>query len=154
MRAGRRSPQRSQSSVKSIPPIKALMTPFPHWIASNRPVREAVRLMAEHGISHLAIKDGSELVGVVTERDIQNARNLSEAADKLSVGDVGQRNAYVVELSEPLDRVLLGMADQHIDSALVVKDGKLAGIFTLTDACRCFRDLLRSLFPSGGDDAA
>ena len=140
--------------MKSIPPIKAMMTPFPHWIASDKPVTEAVRLMAEHGIRHLAIKDGSELVGVVTQRDIQNALTLSKSADHLSIGKVCLRQAYVVELSEPLDRVLLGMADQHLDAALVVKDGKLAGIFTITDACRGFRDLLRSLFPSGGDDAA
>ena len=36
------------------------------------------------------------------------------------------------------DRVLLHMADEHIGCALVVKDGRLAGIFTTTDACRVF----------------
>ena len=140
--------------MKSIPQIKALMTPFPHWIASERPVSEAVRVMADHNIRHLAVKTGGELVAVVTERDIQNARNLKTQADELAVGEICVRHAYVVELTEPLDRVLRGMADKHIDSALVVKDGKLAGIFTISDACRGFGDLLRSLFPSGGDDAA
>jgi len=130
------------------------MTPFPHWIASDKPVSEATRLMAEHGVRHLAIKDEDELVGVVTQRDILNARKLNEAADQLLVGEVCVRHAFVVGLTEPLDRVLLGMADQQVDSALVVKDGKLAGIFTVTDVCRSFRELLRSLFPSGGDDAA
>jgi CBS domain-containing protein len=110
--------------------------------------------MKQHGIRHLAVKSEGELVAVITERDIRNARNLNSDADDLSVGEICLRHAYVVELSEPLDRVLLGMADQHIDSALVVKDGKLAGIFTISDACRGFRKLLRSLFPSGGDDAA
>jgi CBS domain-containing protein len=140
--------------MKSIPQIKAVMTPFPHWIAAERPVSEAVKLMADHGIRHLAVKSGADLVAVVTERDIRNARNLNTDADGLAVGDICVRQVYVVELTEPLDRVLRGMADQYIDSALVVKDGKLAGIFTITDACRGFGDLLRSLFPSGGDDAA
>lgn len=140
--------------VKSIPQIKAVMTPFPHWISSDRPVSEAVRLMADHGIRHLAVKTGAKLVAVVTEHDVRNARNLNPQADQLEVGDICGKQAYVVELSEPLDRVLLGMADNYVDSALVVKDGKLAGIFTITDACRGFGDLLRSLFPSGGDDAA
>jgi hypothetical protein len=36
----------------------------------------------------------------------------------------------------------------------VVKEDKLAGIFTMSDACRHFAKLLRSLFPPGGDDAA
>ena len=140
--------------MKSIPQIKAVMTPFPHWIASERPVSDAVRLMADHDIRHLAVKSGGELVAVVTERDIRNARNLNAQADQLAVDDICVRQVYVVELTEPLDRVLRGMADKYIDSALVVKDGKLAGIFTITDACRGFGDLLRSLFPSGGDDAA
>jgi hypothetical protein len=46
------------------------------------------------------------------------------------------------------------MAEHCLDSALVVKDGRLAGIFTVSDACRQFGRLLRSLFPPGGDDAA
>ena len=140
--------------MKSIPRIKAVMTPFPHWIASERPVSEAVRLMADHDIRHLAVKTGGELVSVVTEHDIQNAQVLSPNKGGLTVGEICVRKAFVVELTEPLDRVLRGMADQYVESALVVKDGKLAGIFTITDACRGFSDLLRSLFPSGGDDAA
>lgn len=140
--------------MNSIPQIRAVMTPFPHWVASEQPVSEAVRLMAEHGIRHLAVKTGGELVAVLTERDIQNARNLNPRTDQLAVADVCVRQAYVVELTEPLDRVLRGMAEKYSDSALVVKDGKLAGIFTMTDACRRFGDLLRSLFPSSGDDAA
>ena len=140
--------------MKSIPQIKAVMTPFPHWIASERPVSEAVRLMSDHDIRHLAVKTGGELVAVLTEHDIRNARNLSPKTEELAVGDICMKNAYVVELTEPLDRVLRGRADQYVDSALVVKEGKLAGIFTITDACRGFSDLLRSLFPSGGDDAA
>ena len=140
--------------MNSIPQIRAVMTPFPHWVASEQPVSEAVRLMAEHEIRHLAVKTGGELVAVLTERDIQNARNLNPRTDQLAVADVCVRQAYVVELTEPLDRVLRGMAEKYSDSALVVKDGKLAGIFTMTDACRRFGDLLRSLFPSSGDDAA
>jgi CBS domain-containing protein len=140
--------------MKSIPQIKAVMTPFPHWIARERPVSAAVQLMSEHGIRHLAVKAGAELVAVVTERDIRNARNLNPKADRLAVGDICVDGVFVVDRNEPLDRVLLGMAERCFDSALVVKDGKLAGIFTITDACRGFRDLLRSLFPSGGDDAA
>ncbi len=68
---------------------------------------------------------------------------------------IGRHPAYVVELSEPLDIVVLHMARQRIDSALVVKNERLVGIFTMTDACRFLGGLLRSLFPRGqGDDAA
>ena len=140
--------------MKAIPPIKAVMTPFPYWVEARRPIGEAMAMMEEHGIRHLAVKDGGELSGVITDRDIQKARGLHPSAEQLQVQEVCSRETYVVELSEPLDRVLFRMAEEHIGSAIVVKDDKLAGIFTTTDACRCFGDLLRSLFPGGGDEAA
>jgi hypothetical protein len=47
------------------------------------------------------------------------------------------------------------MAEYHIGSALILKQGKLVGIFTATDACRCFGEYLRALFPDDtGNDAA
>ncbi len=36
------------------------------------------------------------------------------------------------------------MADDHIGSTPVVKDRKLVGIFTATDACRSFAEHLRA----------
>ena len=73
----------------------------------------------------------------------------------LRVRDVVPRDAYIVELTEPLDVVVLHMARHRIDCALVVKRQRLVGIFTMTDACRFLGGWLRSLFPRGdGDDAA
>ena len=63
------------------------------------------------------------------------------------VGDVRLAAAYVVSLSEPLDRVLHEMATRHLEAAIVLKGDKLAGIFTVTDACRSYAHLLRSIFP-------
>ena len=86
---------------------------------------------------------------------LRDLERPATGGDGPSVRDLcGGRPAYVVKLSEPLDRVLLHMADQGVDAALVVKDGKLAGIFTVSDACQQFGKLLRTLFPHGGDDAA
>ena len=47
------------------------------------------------------------------------------------------------------------MNDRHIGSVLVTCKGKLAGLFTVTDACRHFGEYLRQQFaPGGGDEAA
>ena len=46
------------------------------------------------------------------------------------------------------------MAGRHIGSALVVKGEKLAGIFTMTDACRVLADLLRARFHGPDDEVA
>jgi hypothetical protein len=46
------------------------------------------------------------------------------------------------------------MARHHIGSVLVVKRKKLAGIFTVTDACRSYGEFLRAMFPDPPDDEA
>jgi hypothetical protein len=47
------------------------------------------------------------------------------------------------------------MAEHHIGSAVVTRHGKLAGVFTSSDACIHFAEFLRDQFRrSGGDDAA
>ena len=61
---------------------------------------------------------------------------------------------YWVDMNAPVSRARAMMAEHHIDCALVVKDDRLAGIFTVTDGCRTFGQMLRSLFPKGGNDAA
>jgi CBS domain-containing protein len=135
--------------MKAIPPVKAVMTPFPYWVDIDLPVAQARAIMDEHAINHLPVTEDGELVSVLVRKDLQRA----DVAD-LRVRDVCETGPYVVGLSEPLDRVLLHMSEHGLDSVLVAKDGKLAGIFTLSDACRHFCKLLRSLFPPGGDAAA
>ena len=136
-------------TVKAIPPIKSVMTAFPYWVDSDEPLARARQMMAGHSIRHLPVMDGSKLVSVLNAADVHGP-----APDDCRIGDVCRTKAYVVGLSEPLDRVLAHMAEHHLDCVFVVKDGKLAGIFTVSDVCRRFAALLRSLFPSGGDDRA
>lgn len=139
--------------MKGIPSIKSVMTPFPFSIGRGDSLETARAMMAEHGIRHLPVMSSGELASVVSEREIDLAQDSRAGAKK--VGDIALRGAYVVELTEPLDIVLSRMADEHLDCAVVVKGGKLVGIFTTTDACRAFSMLLRELFPrAGGNDAA
>ena len=144
--------------MKEIPPIKAVMTPFPHFVDCDQPITKALQLMERHGIRHLPVKDGEALVSVITDRDIRAAMGPAVASAptrRLRVRDVMDREAYVVELSEPLDVVATHMAERRLDCALVVKSERLVGIFTMVDACRCLGGVFRSLFPRGhGDDAA
>jgi len=71
------------------------------------------------------------------------------------VQDVHVSEVYAVELGEPLENVLLTMAARHIGSAIVTRHGRLAGVFTWVDACRCFGKYLQEAFPHpDGDEAA
>jgi acetoin utilization protein AcuB len=138
--------------LRRMPAVRAAMTPFPYAIEVDRPVSEAVRMMAEHDIRHLPVTDQGVPVGVVTDRTVRVVRSDAAGRGDLPVGEVVLRDAYVVESTRPLDEVAAEMARRHIDSALVVKKGRLAGIFTATDACRYLGQLLEAWYGSTGDD--
>ncbi len=134
--------------MERIPPIKAVMTPFPHSVGIDDSIETARAAMRTHAIRHLAVTEKGQLVGVISAREIELAAGARVVRDAQLAG------AYVVELTEPLDRVLAAMAKSHLGSALVVKRGKLVGIFTTSDACRIFGECLRKLFPNDDDEAA
>jgi acetoin utilization protein AcuB len=141
-----------------IPAISSVMTPFPYVVQVNESVLAARALMIEHDVRHLPVKEGHTLLGVLTDRDLKRALDPGlglPPKEELFVRDVFLADAYVVDVSEPLDAVLNHLSSEHIGSALVTKNGRLAGIFTLTDAARLFCNHLRSLFPSrSGDEVA
>jgi acetoin utilization protein AcuB len=143
--------------MKHIPLMSAVMTPFPHSVDVKDTLAGAAALMEEHRLRHLPVKDGDALAGVLSQRDVDVALAAAAglpAAEELRVRAACQLHAYVVDVHERLDGVLAEMAERHLGSVLVTKDGRLAGIFTTTDACRVFSTLLRSLFPDGGGSAA
>jgi len=146
------------SSMKRMPTIKSLMTPFPYSVDAEAPVSEARAFMREHHIRHLPVTQGGQLVGSVSDRDIKlilgpDFANPDEHGTRVSYAMV--RDAYVVDMDARLDEVLAHMAEHHLGSAIVTRHGKLAGIFTVTDACRHFAEFLREqVRRAGGDDAA
>ncbi len=138
--------------MKEVPRVKSVMTPFPYSIEAGEPLARAREMMAEHGFHHLPVIRDGELVGVVSERRAREALARAGSPAGLTVETATELDALVVDLGARLDSVALEMAARHLDSALVVKDGRLAGIFTATDACRCLGRYLRSEFPLGGGD--
>ena len=143
--------------MNRIPTMKSVMTPFPFAIDAAEDLAEARRRMEEHGIRHLPVLAEGEPIGILSNRALARAEAaLAVAGDPrpARVGDVCRFPAYAVGLDEPLDNVLAHMARERVGSALVLRAGKVVGIFTTTDACRLFASHLRRDFPVDGDDAA
>jgi acetoin utilization protein AcuB len=144
--------------MKRIPSIKTVMTPFPYSVEAAAPVAEAQEFMREHRIRHLPVVEDGKLAGIVSDRDIKLVLGPDFAypnAAELKIRDVMIRDPYIVDLGTRLDEVLDHMAKNQLGSALVTREGRLAGVFTMTDACRAFAEYLREQFRrSGGDDAA
>lgn len=144
--------------MKKIPAIKTVMTAFPYSVQPEASLHQAIEFMRTHSIRHLPVADHGNLLGMVSDRDIKLVLGPDFAypdPDKLTVGDIMRPDTYTVDLEERLDNVLAHMAEHHIGSAVVTRQGKLAGMFTTSDACRGFAEHLREQFRrAGGDDAA
>ncbi|MCP5152885.1 MAG: CBS domain-containing protein [Ectothiorhodospiraceae bacterium] len=130
------------------------MTPFPYSIETDATLAEAQAMMTDHAVRHLPVAISHVPVGMLSQRDLAAALAAGAGAGGRLVRDVCTTDAYVVDLETRLDVVLSEMAERHIGSAIVTRHGKLAGVFTATDACRAFAEHLRATYPSPDDDAA
>ncbi len=121
------------------------MTPFPYSIDVNAPLKDAHKLMREHHFRHLPVTRADALVGVLTDRDIKLVLGPEfdyPNEEQLTVRDAYVERPCVVNASTPVAIVARTMAENHIGSALVTKNDKLVGIFTVTDACRALAEVL------------
>ncbi len=128
------------------PKVKQVMTPFPYFIHDTAIVEDARVMMQEHEIHHLPVQRGRDLIGIVSNRD------LDKASDRgVQIQDVLRPDVLIVEMDQPLDRVLRLMMRERVGSVLVRRGEKLAGIFTNFDACRLLADAFE---PSDGPPSA
>jgi len=142
--------------MNKSPNLTHAMTPFPYSVDLHASYEQASELMGHHNVRHLPVTEDHKVVGVITDRDLTSAMDVHTRAGgtgDLSVRDLYIPDPYVVSVDEPLDNVLLTMAERHIGSAIVTKGGKLVGMFTTVDACRSFGKYLREHFPRSGGDA-
>ncbi|NOU29487.1 MAG: CBS domain-containing protein [Polyangiaceae bacterium] len=119
------------------------MTKSPYSIGTHDPLSKAHSLMHEHGIRHLPVLHGAELVGVVSDRDLHLVESLTEVdPSKVTVEEAMTTIVYAVAPSTPLDEVVGTMATKKCGSAVVMEAGKVVGIFTTIDLCKAFAEHL------------
>ncbi|WP_233998645.1 CBS domain-containing protein [Microbulbifer pacificus] len=142
--------------IHRMPTLAALMTPFPYHIDIDAPIEDAETLMEEHGVHHLPVTRDGDLETVISRGDIERVRSPGHRLEEqqLYVRDVCARRPYIADIHDPLDKILLAMADTGIGSVLVMKEGDLAGIVTVTDALRFCGEYLADLAEIPDDDVA
>lgn len=131
--------------MRHLPQMVSVMTPFPYHIDATAKLADARQLMESHRIRHLPVFEKGDIVGVISERDLERAHipghPLSAETDLL-VGDLCTHRPYFVDVADPLHIVLDAMAEKRLGSVLVLKEGELAGLFTAVDACRLLAQIL------------
>ena len=127
--------------MRHMPTLTEVMTPFPQMVEESTSITDAMKLMAEKQCNHLPVVVKHEVVGLLSTADIKLAQmpgHRNTEFTELTVGDICRRSIYIVDLHTRLDEVLDSMTAEVRDAAVVLREGRLAGIFTCHDACRAF----------------
>ena len=123
--------------------IADVMTALPHSIGSDQSVAVAKKMLHEYRIRHLPVREGGNLIGIVSERDLWFAlKDEKTEPEQLKIKDVFTPEPYSVTPETTVVEVAHAMAEQGIGCVLVVQQGQLVGIFTTVDACRLLGQVL------------
>ena len=106
-------------------------------ISPDATVRDLLALLAEHNIGALVVSaDGSEVSGIVSERDV--VRELS-SGDGVLDGPVSAIMTAEVRSAQPdsqLDDLMALMTEHRVRHVPIVADGRLAGIVSIGDVVK------------------
>ncbi|MEW6720985.1 MAG: CBS and ACT domain-containing protein [Thermodesulfobacteriota bacterium] len=111
-------------------------------------LRRAGSLLKEHRIHHLPVLEGGELVGIVTDTDIRNAR-LEEGRDApesapadRTVGEVMTRDVVTLSPRDTVEDAALILRRMRFEAIPVVEGRRLVGIVAKADIIGAFLDTL------------
>ncbi|MBE0604352.1 MAG: CBS domain-containing protein [Deltaproteobacteria bacterium] len=119
-------------------------------VAPGDTLRRAGSLLKEHRIHHLPVLKGTELVGIVTDTDIRNAR-LAEAppgaagppaAEDRTVGEVMTRDVVTLSPRDTIEDAALILHRRRFEAIPVVEGCRLVGIVAKADVIGAFLDTL------------
>lgn len=129
--------------TKANPTIQKYMTAMPLTVRPDLPLSAADKLMHDHGIRHLPVLDGGQLVGLVSQRDVRLIETLKDVDPKVvTVEEAMSQDIYEIKPDTSLEEVATNMAEHKYGSAVVVDHGKVVGIFTTVDAMKALVDVL------------
>jgi len=131
--------------VKAIPTIQKYMTYVPKTIGCEQTIAQASEIMRKLHIRHLPVLKGGELVGVLTDRDVNLVLSFKDVdAQTLTVDEALTPEPYFTTPDAPLSDVVAMMAEKKYGCALIADNGNLVGIFTEVDAYRALAELLET----------
>ena len=130
-------PSDQAREVEKVKRAESGMVIAPVTVRPTQPLREALALMREHGISGVPVTEGLTPVGILTARDIRFEMNLDQPVSAL--------------MTKKLVTVPPGVANDHakrllhqhrIEKLLVVEEGRLVGLITIKDILQADRNPL------------
>ena len=116
--------------------VKDTMSKLIIFASPETTIREAAKLMKEHHISSLLVKDDTRLVGIITDRDFR-IRVLAEGvADSDPISSVMTPDPMCIELDSLVQEAQLKMMAEGVRHLPVVDDERPVGMISQTDILR------------------
>lgn len=103
-------------------------------IAPDASVLDAIRLMADMAVGSLVVMEGSELKGIVTERDY--ARKViikGRASESTAVGEIMTANVVVATTDQTVNQCMELMTENSIRHLPVVAGTSVVGMISMRD---------------------
>lgn len=103
-------------------------------IAPDRPVFDALVILAEYKIGALAVMDGDKLVGIFSERDYAREVVLKGRSSKTTqINEVMTPNVITGKPSDFVESAMSMMSDKRIRHLPIVENNQVLGMLSLGD---------------------
>lgn len=103
-------------------------------VSPQQSVLDAIRLMAEKGVGALAVMDGEQLVGILSERDYARKVILADrSSDTTRVGDIMTAKVASATCDLRVDECMALMTEKRFRHLPVVEDGRVIGMISIGD---------------------
>lgn len=103
-------------------------------IEPNRPVYDALVILAEYQIGALAIIENAQLVGIFSERDYAREVILKGRSSKTTmISEVMSTNVITANPNDLVDSAMQTMSDKRIRHLPIVENGHILGILSVGD---------------------
>ena len=104
-----------------------------YTVSPTTTLGEAVSLMAQHRVGSTLVMDGSQLIGIFTERDTVRAISQSHDAPDHEISSWMTRDPKTVEPDEDVDDALKTMLANGFRHLPVVENGQVIGMVSMRD---------------------
>lgn len=103
-------------------------------VAPEAPVYEAIQQMAEKNVGALAVIKGSELVGIISERDYARKVILKDRSSRdTPVADIMTASVVTVALDATVDDCMRLCTDGRLRHLPVLDGGRVVGMISIGD---------------------
>lgn len=125
-------------------PIKVYMTKKLIGVKPDDTIQEACKIMVKFDIGSLVVVENDRVIGFFTKSDIIRRVIVPGLPYTTPVKEIMTRDLITTDANTPVREVLKIMAHHRIKHILIEEEGKIVGVFTLSDLLEATRRKLET----------